>query len=573
MAAALPVTCCVALLRVAAARVSRAAFSFSRKFPPQIHCKMAALLETSAGEIVIDLFCDDCPLAATNFLKLCKIKFYNGCLFYNVQPNYICQTGDPTGTGKGGNSVYGLLHGDHASCFADEIMKHRKMNKVGLVCMAHDQHKENANRSQFFITLRGEDLDNLEGKYTIFGEVAEGFDVLQKINELYCDGDGRPYQDIRIKHTYVLDDPFLDPTGLVEPPSPVLKNGGIPDTEIVPKRIPYEEGVETEVDSRTEAELEESIRKKEAQSRAIVLEMTGDIPDADIKPPDEVLFVCKLNPITTDADLELIFSRFGKIKQCEIIRDNKTGDSLNYAFIEFETEKSCIEAYEKMNNVLIDDRRIKVDFSQSVSKLWNRFAQRPRATGQPATGKPTMGTTKPSHYGSNTGAAGGRPGRFSGQPILPLPAPMGGGRYDSSTSVGSGGRSSSGGGDSTDSRRPTKQPVERGRDGDGRSRSRADDRDKVRDRDRETNRRSRSRDGSRDRDDESDRRKGGRDGDRDRARDSDRRSRSRDGSRDRDDERDRRKGGRDGSRDRDHHRRDSRSRDWDRDKGHERSRR
>lgn len=82
--------------------------------------------------------------------------------------------------------------------------------------------------------------------------------------------------------------------------------------------------------------------------------------------------------MTRDEDLEIIFSRFGIIKSCEIIRDTKTGDSLNYAFIEFETEGACIEAYNKMNNVLIDDRRIKVDFSQSVSHLWNRFLLQPR---------------------------------------------------------------------------------------------------------------------------------------------------------------------------------------------------
>lgn len=70
--------------------------------------------------------------------------------------------------------------------------------------------------------------------------------------------------------------------------------------------------------------------------------------------------MAKLNPVTTDDDLELIFSRFGAIKECAIIRDQKTGDSLNYAFIEFETEDAVLEAYEKMNNVLIDDRRIKV---------------------------------------------------------------------------------------------------------------------------------------------------------------------------------------------------------------------
>jgi peptidyl-prolyl cis-trans isomerase-like 4 len=339
---------------------------------------MAVLLECSAGELVIDLLTEECPLATKNFLKLCKIKYYNGCLFYNVQQNYICQTGDPTGSGNGGTSIYGLMHGDGASSFQDEIIKSRKMNKVGLVCMAHDPSKENANRSQFFITLRGEDLDNLDGKYTIFGEIAEGFEILQKINELYCDSDGRPYQDMRIKHTYVLDDPFPDSdelNALIPPSSPVRS---IPEAELIKKRIPYEEGVEMKTDSLTAAELDISIRSKEARSRAIVLEMTGDIPDADVKPPDEVLFVCKLNSVTTDADLELIFSRFGTIKQCDIIKDFKTGDSLSYAFIEFETAESCIEAYEKMNNVLVDDRRIKVDFSQSVSHLWNRFQAKPR---------------------------------------------------------------------------------------------------------------------------------------------------------------------------------------------------
>lgn len=70
-----------------------------------------------------------------------------------------------------------------------------------------------------------------------------------------------------------------------------------------------------------------------------------------------------------DEDLELIFSRFGKILSCEVIRDKRTGDSLQYAFIEYEEQASCEQAYFKMQGVLIDDHRIHVDFSQSVSKL------------------------------------------------------------------------------------------------------------------------------------------------------------------------------------------------------------
>lgn len=64
--------------------------------------------------------------------------------------------------------------------------------------------------------------------------------------------------------------------------------------------------------------------------------MIGDLPEADAKPPDSQLFVCKLNPVTSDGDLEVIFSRFGRVTQCDIIRDYKTGDSLCYAFVTFE---------------------------------------------------------------------------------------------------------------------------------------------------------------------------------------------------------------------------------------------
>lgn len=116
-------------------------------------------------------------------------------------------------------------------------------------------------------------------------------------------------------------------------------------------------------------EINEMIAEREAKARATILEMVGDIPDVDVAPPENVLFVCKLNPVTTDDDLEIIFSRFGKIKSCEVIRDRKTGDSLQYAFVEFEEQKSCEDAYFKMDNVLIDDRRIHVDFSQSVAKV------------------------------------------------------------------------------------------------------------------------------------------------------------------------------------------------------------
>jgi RNA recognition motif-containing protein len=69
--------------------------------------------------------------------------------------------------------------------------------------------------------------------------------------------------------------------------------------------------------------------------------MIGDIPFAAVRPPENILFVCKLNPVTVDEDLELIFSRFGKILSCEVVRDRKSGDSLQYAFIEFDEQDSA----------------------------------------------------------------------------------------------------------------------------------------------------------------------------------------------------------------------------------------
>ncbi|KAI7800095.1 Peptidylprolyl isomerase cyclophilin-like 4 [Triplophysa rosa] len=322
---------------------------------------MAVLLETTLGDIVIDLYTEERPKASLNFLKLCRIKYYNYCLIHNVQRDFIVQTGDPTGTGRGGESVFSKLYGDQARFFESEKMpriKHRKKGTVSMVNNGSDQHG-----SQFLITT-GENVDYLDGVHTVFGEVTEGMDVLAKINEAFVDNDFIPYQDIRITHTVILDDPFDDPAGLPVPdrsPEPTKQ-------QLDSGRIGAEEVINDD-DGRDAEELDELIKEKEAKTQAILLEMVGDLPDAEIKPPENVLFVCKLNPVTTDDDLEIIFSRFGSIKCCEIIRDWKTGESLCYAFIEFEKEEDCEKAFFKMDNVLIDDRRIHVDFSQSVSKI------------------------------------------------------------------------------------------------------------------------------------------------------------------------------------------------------------
>ncbi|KAJ3387604.1 Peptidyl-prolyl cis-trans isomerase cyp6 [Lobulomyces angularis] len=238
-------------------------------------------------------------------------------------------------------------------------LKHKKKGTVSWVTL--DMEGKKFAGSKFFITL-DDNLDFLDQKHCVFGKVVEGLEVLDKANDLICDLNDKPFTDFRINHVVVLDDPFPDPKNFREPsrspsPTPSMLNQLRIDKEFEAQK------------NLTEEELEKLKRKENSMAQAFTLELVGDLPFAEVKPPENVLFVCKLNPVTMDEDLEMIFGRFGPILSCEVIRDQKTNDSLCYAFIEFENKEDAEMAYFKMDNVLIDDRRIKVDFSQSVSKL------------------------------------------------------------------------------------------------------------------------------------------------------------------------------------------------------------
>ncbi|PIL37488.1 hypothetical protein GSI_01182 [Ganoderma sinense ZZ0214-1] len=320
---------------------------------------MSVLFETSLGDLVIDLETDTCPKTCENFLKLCKAYYYNLNAFFNVSKDFLAQVGDPSATGSGGESIWSLVASQNGPpaprYFTPEFVPRFKHRQRGTVSMAvapavGDEHKGGCG-SQFFITL-GDNIEYLDGKHAVFGHVVEGLETLDKLNDVFVDQDGRPLKDIRIRHVEILEDPFEDPAGLVIPDAPPVKP---PDnsTRIAEDEDPLE--------TMPEEEAEEIRRKKAAQASALTLEMVGDLPFANVRPPENVLFVCKLNPVTRDEDLELIFSRFGTIMSCQVIRDKKTGDSLQYAFIEFDKREDAEQAYFKMQNVLVDDRRIWVD--------------------------------------------------------------------------------------------------------------------------------------------------------------------------------------------------------------------
>jgi peptidyl-prolyl cis-trans isomerase-like 4 len=139
----------------------------------------------------------------------------------------------------------------------------------------------------------------------------------------------------RIKHTVILDDPFDDPPGLIAPDT-----SPPPSDEMIKEFRVGDEDLKRD-DSVDEKEIEKRAQMAEISARALTLEMVGDLPFAEIKPPENILFVCKLNPLTRDEDLEIIFGRFGKILSCQVIRDKITNESLCYAFIEYENQEDC----------------------------------------------------------------------------------------------------------------------------------------------------------------------------------------------------------------------------------------
>uniref|UniRef100_A0A8B9H106 Spliceosome-associated protein CWC27 homolog n=1 Tax=Astyanax mexicanus TaxID=7994 RepID=A0A8B9H106_ASTMX len=158
------------------------------------------LIKTSAGDIDVELWSKEAPKACRNFTQLCMEGYYNGTIFHRVVPEFIIQGGDPTGTGTGGESIYGRP-------FKDEFHSRLRFNRRGLVAMANAGPHDNG--SQFFFTLgRADELNN---KHTIFGKVTGDtvYNML-RLAEVECDSNERPLNPHKIRSTEVLHSPFDD---------------------------------------------------------------------------------------------------------------------------------------------------------------------------------------------------------------------------------------------------------------------------------------------------------------------------------------------------------------------------
>lgn len=153
------------------------------------------ILETSQGSITIALKPDVAPKAVENFIRLAKNDYYNGVIFHRVIKNFMLQGGDPTGTGRGGASIWNKP-------FEDEVSEQVRFDKPGLLAMANAGPKTNG--SQFFITTASTPW--LNGKHTIFGEVTEGYDVVKKIEAIPTNAQDRPLNPVKILKITVLED-------------------------------------------------------------------------------------------------------------------------------------------------------------------------------------------------------------------------------------------------------------------------------------------------------------------------------------------------------------------------------
>ncbi|KAK7549257.1 peptidyl-prolyl cis-trans isomerase-like 1 [Phyllosticta citricarpa] len=151
-------------------------------------------LETSMGTVTVELYTAHAPRTVQNFRTLAQRGYYNNVVFHRIIPDFMIQTGDPTGTGRGGSSIYGEK-------FEDEISSQLKHTGAGVLSMANSG--PNSNGSQFFITLAPTPW--LDGKHTIFGRVKSGMAVVRRMGLVRTDREDRPLEEVKIVKAWVVE--------------------------------------------------------------------------------------------------------------------------------------------------------------------------------------------------------------------------------------------------------------------------------------------------------------------------------------------------------------------------------
>ena len=160
--------------------------------PEGASVKQNVVFETNQGEIEFTLYDDVAPKACENFRGLVQKGYYNGIIFHRVIPNFMVQGGDPTGTGRGGESLWG-------GTFDDEFSPKVRFDRKGLLAMANAG--PGTNGSQFFITTAATPW--LNDHHPIFGAVVRGIEIVDKIEATPTGPGDRPVSDQKISKAYL----------------------------------------------------------------------------------------------------------------------------------------------------------------------------------------------------------------------------------------------------------------------------------------------------------------------------------------------------------------------------------
>ena len=234
------------------------------------------LLQTTSGDLLLELFAKQTPLTSRNFLQLCLDGYYNGTIFHRLVPGFVIQGGDPTGTGEGGEGIY------DGGLFADEFHSRLKFNRRGLLGMANTGRK-NDNGSQFFLTLGK--TEELNGRNTMFGRiVGDTIYNLMKMGEAdLVEGEGseRPLYPTKITGTEILVNPFDD---LVASKAKVraVNRDDKPQERKKPKKKAGKTLLSFGGDEGEDAMAEAVIKKPKFNSKLISAPATADEPSATI---------------------------------------------------------------------------------------------------------------------------------------------------------------------------------------------------------------------------------------------------------------------------------------------------
>ncbi len=169
----LPLLCLIPMLLSAQQASDKKPDQSKKEKTMEQSARAYAVIETSLGTIEAELYEKATPKTVKNFIGLAEKNYYNGVTFHRVIDNFMVQGGDPTGTGRGGESLFG-------GPFEDEIVDTLRHSAAGILSMANAG--PNTNASQFFITLVPTPW--LDGRHTVFGKVVKGMDVLMTIGKV-----------------------------------------------------------------------------------------------------------------------------------------------------------------------------------------------------------------------------------------------------------------------------------------------------------------------------------------------------------------------------------------------------